>query len=379
MIQSLETHAEPRAEARRGAILYDFLHCQGGAERLTLDLLADFPNAELWVGYRDRRWFPDPGSLGNRLHDLHLPARFIGGRTLLGALGFRFLTRPLASYDWALFSGSVAVEGVHQRPQGRNLYYCHTVPRFAYDLQQDYAQRLPPLARPVFGVVAASMRYRYQKALAKMDLVIANSENIRTRLQRYLGQDARVIHPPCDTQQQRWLGQSDYYLSTARLEGYKRVDLLIEAFRQLPSQRLIVASGGSDEQRLRRLAQDAPNIQFTGWLDDQRLRESIGHCIATLYVAKDEDFGMSPVESMAAGKPVIGVAEGGLLETIRDGETGLLIQPPPKVETIIKAVRQLSPARARAMRPACEQRAQDFTKAAFSAQMQQAVSEVAHA
>lgn len=362
-----------------GAILYDYLHCQGGAEQLTLDLLATFPDADLWVGYRDRRWFPDQRLQDARLRNLHLPARFPGGRTLLGLLGFRLATRALVSYDWALFSGSVTVEGVHQRPQGRNLYYCHTVPRFAYDLQQDYAQRLPRLARPALSAAAAMMRARYKRALVKMDLIIANSENVRARLQRYLGLDARVIHPPCDVSGHRWQGQGDYYLSTARLEPYKRVDLLIEAFRRLPEHPLCIASGGSDEHRLRRLAEGARNIRFTGWLDAAGLRHLIGHCIATLYVAKDEDFGMSPVESMAAGKPVIGVAEGGLLETLRHDETGLLIPPPPRVEQIIDAIRSLTPARALRMRAACEQQAERFTKATFARRMREAVAEIGHA
>ncbi|WP_338035805.1 glycosyltransferase [Halochromatium roseum] len=375
----LATQPPPLASISRGAILYDFLHCQGGAEQLTLDLLEGFPDADLWVGYRDQHWFSDQRLQGIRLHDLKLPARFPGGRTLLGLLGFRFRTSALARYDWALFSGSVAVEAVHQRPRGYNLYYCHTVPRFAYDLQQDYTSRLPRAARPALSLAAAGMRHRYQKALNRMDLIIANSENIRRRLQRYLGLDARVIHPPCDLSRHRWQGQQSYYLSTARLEPYKRVDLLVEAFRQLPDLQLVVASGGSEQQRLQRLAKDAPNIRFTGWLEAGALSQLVGQCIGTLYIAKDEDFGMSPVESMAAGKPVIGVAEGGLLETLKDGETGYLIQPPLNVAKLIASVRSLSPQRALQMRTACEQRAQQFSKARFTARMRDALAEVVDA
>jgi glycosyltransferase involved in cell wall biosynthesis len=360
----------------QGAILYDFLHCQGGAEQLTLDLLDTFPGADLWVGYRDPRWFPDQRLAGKGLHDLRLPARFPGGRTLLGLLGFRFATRRLRHSPWAIFSGSTTVEAVHHRPQGHNLYYCHTLPRFAYDLRAYYEARLPLWARPALRAAAAVMRHRYRKALGKMDLVIANSENVRGRLQRYLGQEARVIHPPCDVQGFGWQGQAGYYLSTARLEPYKRVDLLIEAFRHLPQHPLRIASGGSDAPRLQRLAAGASNITFTGWLDAQAMRELVGNCIATLYIAEDEDFGMSPVESMAAGKPVIGVAEGGLLETVIDGTTGLLIAPRPDPGTIIQAVRALDAERARALRPACERRAQAFTKAAFAERMRQAVAEV---
>ncbi len=366
----------PLAGHEHGVILYDFLHCRGGAEQLTLDLLDTFPGADLWIGYRDRRWFPDACLANRRLRSLRLPARFLGGRTLLGLLGFRCATRRIRDYPWAIFSGSTALEAVHHRRRGRNLYYCHTLPRFAYDLRAYYEARLPRWARPALRAVAAMMRYRYEQALGKMDLVIANSENVRGRLQRYLGQEARVIHPPCDVHGFGWRGQADYYLSTARLEPYKRVDLLIEAFRHLPRHRLRIASGGSDERRLRRLAAGADNIRFTGWLDAGALRDQVGNCIATLYIAEDEDFGMSPVESMAAGKPVIGVAEGGLLETVIDGTTGLLIAPRPDPDKIVHAVRALSAERASTMREACERRALDFTKAAFAEQMRQAVAEV---
>lgn len=366
----------PLAGHGHGVILYDFLHCRGGAEQLTLDLLDIFPDADLWVGYRDRRWFPDHCLADKRLRSLRLPARFPGGRTLLGLLGFRCATRRIRNYPWAIFSGSTTAEAVHHRRQGHNLYYCHTLPRFAYDLRAYYEARLPPWARPALRAVAALMRHRYRKALGKMDLIIANSENVRGRLRRYLGQDARVIHPPCDVQGFGWRGQADYYLSTARLEPYKRVDLLIEAFRHLPQHQLRIASGGSDERRLRRLAAGAANISFTGWLDERALRDLVGNCIATLYIAEDEDFGMSPVESMAAGKPVIGVAEGGLLETVIAGTTGLLIAPRPDADQLIRAVRALSAERAGTMRDACEQRARDFTKAAFAEQIRQAVAEV---
>ena len=207
-----------------------------------------------------------------------------------------------------------------------------------------------------------------------MDLIIANSENVRKRLAQFVGVAAQVIHPPCDVDGHRWLGQRDYYLSTARLEPLKRVELLIEAFRRMPDLRLVVASGGSEEKRLRALAADADNIEFTGWLDRAQLRTLIGHCIATLYIPRDEDFGMSPVESLAAGKPVIGVAEGGLLETVADGQSGQLIAGEPTIDDIIAAVRGMSPGRAASMRALCEQRATAFSEQRFLQQIGQVIS-----
>ncbi|NBC47654.1 MAG: glycosyltransferase [Gammaproteobacteria bacterium] len=360
----------------RGIILYDYLHCLGGAEQLTLTLMRAFPQSHLCVGYRDERLFPPAMIDAERLYDLRLPARFRGGRTLLGLLGFRFQTGFLGDYDWALFSGSVALEAVHQRPGALNLYYCHTLPRFAYDLESYYAASLPAWLRPALHVAAGLTRLRYARAIAQMDHLFVNSENIRQRLARYLGMQAQVVHPPCDLDHYVWKGQESYYLSTARLEPYKRIDRLIAAFRRLPDRTLVIGSGGSDVQRLKQLAAGADNIHFTGWLPDEALRSLVGRCIATLYVAQDEDFGMSPVESMAAGKPVIGVAEGGLLETVLDGITGYLIAE-PSPEAICEAVQRLGPKQARAMRADCEARALEFGTDRFVAAISDVISRLA--
>lgn len=370
---------------RAGLVLYDFLHCLGGAEKVTLTLMEAFPAAELCIGYRNADAFPldPPGSGGpldpKRLRDLRIAPRFRGARTLLGGLAFRTRTRFLRRYDWAIFSGSVAVEGVYQRLAGRNIYYCHTLPRFAYDLRSYYRDRTPAVVRPALHLASAITRWRYPRALARMDRIVANSETVRVRLARFLGVEAQVIHPPCDVAGFQWLGQDGYYLSMARLEPYKRVDLIIKAFLGLPERRLVIASTGSDEQRLRALAGDAPNIAFVGRLDDASLRDLTGRCIATLYLARDEDFGMAPVESMAAGKPVIGVAEGGLLETVVHGHTGLLIDATPSPAQVCGAIAWLSPERARQMRAACEERARLFSVEQFVTAMRAVVDGLLHA
>ena len=202
-----------------------------------------------------------------------------------------------------------------------------------------------------------------------MDVIVANSTNVQRRIKHYLGKDAKVVYPPADTQRFSWRGQHGYYLSTARLDRLKRVELVIRAFMQMPTKRLIVASGGSETERLRKIAVGAPNIGFTGWVSDRRLRSLLGGAIATLYVPRDEDFGMSPVESMAAGKPVIAAGSGGLQETVVDGETGTLLPADPSVDDIVEAVEELPPHRALAMRAACEARSQEFSTETFLSRM----------
>ncbi|WP_204353717.1 glycosyltransferase [Salinisphaera orenii] len=345
-----------------GVIAYDFLFCRGGAEEVTLALARGLEGLDVCVGFRDLVVFPDEALGGIRVRPLGRPPSlaFRAWRTLSGLHAFRHRAGFLADYDWAVFSGSNAPVAVHHRPAGRNLYYCHTLPRFAYDLFDWYLAALPAWQRPAFRLLARYVRREYERALGRMDRVIANSANVQDRLWRYLGIDAEVVHPPVDTAGFRWREQGGYFLSTARLEPYKRVDRIIEAFRCMPERELVVASGGSDEPRLRRLAAGAANIRFAGWQSDEGLRELVGNALATVYVAKDEDFGMSPVESMAAGKPVVAAAEGGLLETVVDGETGVLVPADPAPEDLIVAVERLTPEVALGTRPVCENRAEAF-------------------
>jgi glycosyltransferase involved in cell wall biosynthesis len=150
--------------------------------------------------------------------------------------------------------------------------------------------------------------------------------------------------------------------------------LIIKAFLKMPHKRLIIASGGTELKKLQKLAKNASNIHFTGWLDDAQLTDLLGHAIATLYLPTDEDFGMSPIESMAAGKPVIGVAEGGLLETIIPEQTGILLPPPLTLEAICEAVEAMTPHHALSMRKNCEAQAQRFRIEVFSKKMRQLLS-----
>lgn len=362
----------------RGIVLYDYLHCRGGAEQVTLELARGFPGTEICVSTRDHDVFSDAMLGGIRCIDLthrNIP-RFRAGRIIECLYLFSRRLGFLNSYDWATFSGSFALLAVANRAASTNIYYCHTLPRLAYDLKDYYLATLPWWQRPAFNLLTRYIRKRYESALTQMNVLIANSQNVRRRLQRYVGRDAVVIHPPCDTEGFRWIDQGDYYLSTSRLEPYKRVDRVVSAFRNMPDKKLVVTSGGSDDARVRRIANGAANISFTGWVDDGQLKQLVGRAIATVYVPKDEDFGMSPVESMAAGKPVIGVADGGLLETVVSGITGLLIASECTEGDIIAAVRKLTPAVALEMRSACEQRAIPFSRERFLFQMRELIESV---
>ncbi|ABA57263.1 Glycosyl transferase, group 1 [Nitrosococcus oceani ATCC 19707] len=353
-------------------LLHDFFEIRGGGERLVL-LLCQELGLDIGFGFWQETSYGREVLEGLRVFDLAVNSRLIGWRTLKHIKAFENKTSFLSRYHTVIYSGVVAPLAVRNHQNGLNLFYCHTPPRFIYDKKAFFLAQIPSWQRPALQFLIDYLQPRYEAAVAEMDIIIANSENVKNRIHHYLGKPSTVIYPPCDVERFTWAGQDDYYLSTARLDFLKGVDLIIKAFLQMSDKRLIIASSGPEFDRLRRLAGGAENITFTGLVDEDRLNQLIGHCIATLYVPKDEDFGMSPVESMAAGKPVIGAAGGGLLETIVDGETGLLVGPEPSPEDIIAAVRALTPRRALEMRQACEMQARKFDKKVFLEKMREAL------
>lgn len=348
----------------RGLVLYDSLLVRGGAERVTL-LTARALHAELCVGFRQRSAFPDDELHSIRIHDLGAATRIVPWRYIKLSRAFMRSASLLTGFDWALFSGACAPLALRRGAARRNLYYCHALPSFAYDLEDFYLSRIPGPSRPMLRALNAWLRPRYEDALARMDTRIANSAATRDTLREFTGLDSTVVHPPVDVDAFAWQEAGTYYLSTARLEPHKRVDLVIDAFRQLPDKQLVVAGWGSAGPALRRQAQDLDNVRFAGWVEERGMRDLLGACIASIYLGKREPFGMSPVESMASGKPVIGVAEGGLLETVVDGETGILLPPEPDVDEVTDAVLRMTLERALAMRAACEQRAAAYSRDAY--------------
>jgi glycosyltransferase involved in cell wall biosynthesis len=352
----------PGATARN-VVLHDHFSFFGGGERVALALQTTL-RADLLTGFihgEHTRELLAERLAGIRTVATPMPVPLL--RVSYLAAAFRHL--DLRGYRAGVFAGMAAPFALLGRPPPLSVIYCHTPPRYIYDQREHFQERIPRALRPLGDLLLRDIERGYRQALQRADLVVANSRNIQQRLRDFLGTASEVIYPPVPTRSLRWLSPGEYYLSTARLDGLKRVDRIIDAFSQMPDKRLIVVSGGREERRLRERASNAANIAFTGWVSDARLRELIGRCIATIYVPTDEDFGISPVESMAAGKPVIGVREGGLRETVLHERTGWLLDPRLEIGDLIAAVRACTAERARPMRAACERQAQLFSDEVF--------------
>lgn len=347
----------------------------GGAERVTLTLAKALPDFELVVNriYADA----EPLLVGVNAKIFQLGNRYTRWLTRIpeAMFNFRFRAYCVAPASLVVYSGFYAPLSVHRQKSGLRVYYCHTLPRFAYDLYGLSRADLPWATRWAFGLFSAALRWQYSRAISRMDVVLVNSENVRKRLKHYLNIEARIVYPPVETYNFKWQSDEGYYLSVARLTKNKRVDIVVQAFVRMPERRLVVLSGGPELGRLRAMANGASNIEFHGWQTEDALRNWIARAHAAIYLPIDEDFGMSPVECMAAGKPVIGVAEGGLLETIVHGETGVLMDGPPTIEKLMQAVDELESLSPLSMRIPCEARAAKFGEAVFIQIMKQILGE----
>jgi glycosyltransferase involved in cell wall biosynthesis len=366
---------EAQRKQARNVVLHDHFSFLGGGERVALSLQKAL-RADLLTGF---------------VHGEHTKALLAGRLSGIGVtaarlplplvrvkyLAARFRRLDLRQYCVGIFSGSAAPFALLGGRPPVSLIYCHTPPRYVFDQREYFQRRIPRPLRPFVNLMLRDLERGYRDALQRADLIVANSRTIQQRLREFLGMDSEIIHPPVRTRELRWLAPGDYYLSTARLDPLKRVDRIVDAFLEMPDQRLVVASGGRDEARLRKRARNAPNILFTGWVGDAELCELLGRCIATLYTPIDEDFGISPVESMAAGKPVIGVREGGLRETVLDGRTGWLLDPGFEPGDVAAAVRACTVERAGSMRAACERQSLLFSEEVFESSLLTIVNRLA--
>jgi glycosyltransferase involved in cell wall biosynthesis len=349
-------------------IIHDLFQIMGGGERLVRTLCEDLP-ADLLTAHIGQTTF-DLSALPIEVTNLDALSNIHGIKTWSLARAFRN-NRPATRHRNYLYSGVASPLAITHREDANNVFYCHTPPRFVYDKRQAFEADMGPLKRLAFNWLINWFQPQYEQAVNNMDVLLTNSEYVKARIRDALQLDAQVVYPPCDTDHFKWQAQGDYYLSLARHDPLKRIDAIIRAFLQMPDKKLVVASGGQQTDELKKLAGNADNIHFTGWLTEPAMLKLLGGCLATIYVPLDEDFGMTPVESMAAGKPVIASNHGGLLETMLDKQTGFLVDSSDLPTHIITAVSRLSASVAAGMRAACEQRANDFSRQSFSQKIKQ--------
>ena len=310
------------------ALVHDYLNQMGGAERVVMAFHEIFPDAPIYTSIYDpqrvdpafqkmdiRTSFMQKFPLVTKHHQPYLPF-----------YPFAMESLDLRGYDLVLSSSSAFAKGVITRPETMHICYCHTPMRWCWNYDE-YVEReqLGKIARSILPFFITGLRTWDQSSSMRVDHFIANSPVVAERIRKYYRRDAVVIPPPVDASRFSFdptAQPEDYFLIVSRLIPYKRIDLAIAACNklQLP---LIIIGNGRDLERLKKMA--GPTIRFLGRLSDEEVLYYYAHCRALLFPG-EEDFGITPLEAQASGRPVIAYGAGGALASVIDGVTGVFFK-----------------------------------------------------
>lgn len=309
-------------------LVHDYLNQRGGAERVVLELATMFPNAPLYTSlYRRESTFPEFARLDVRttfLDRIPVDRRF---RTLFAMYPAAFRSLGVIDAGLVISSSSGWAHTVRTSPRAFHAVYCYTPARWLYGEYPGGAHRL---IAPLVG----AFRRIDVCAARRADLYIAISEVVRERIRQRYGRDAPVVYPPVDVDRFTPKPRGDRLLVVSRLLAYKRVDVVVDAATRAGLGLDVVGTGPALSDLRRRAG---PTVRFLGRLPDSEITELFERCRA-FCLPGAEDFGITPVEANAAGKPVVAFAGGGALETIEDGVTGVFFAE-HSVEALLGALR----------------------------------------
>jgi glycosyltransferase involved in cell wall biosynthesis len=350
----------------RIAVIHDWLTGMRGGEQVLEAILELYPQAELFTLFH----FPgttSPAIESRTIHTSSLQRMASGAsdyRTLLPLFPRAIREFDLSGFDLVISSSHAVAKGVNAQGK-KHICYCHTPMRYIWDRFDDYFPRSKPLRRLAVSLIAKRLRKWDVKAAAGVTQFVANSNFVKDRIRQFYGRDAVVIHPFVNDDffaaplvEER----GDYHVVVSALVPYKRVDLAMGTGRNL-----VVIGGGPLLDELR--ARAAPNVRLLGHVSRETVIEQVSRA-RSLILPGIEDFGITPLEAMAAGTPVVALGAGGVLDSVVPGATGVFFAD-ASVESLGRA---LDEAEARSWdRAAIRAHAARFTRAAFQEQFRQVV------
>ena len=324
----------------RVALVHYWLVGQRGGEKVLEALCRMFPDADIFT------LFYEPEAVSPFLRSRKIHASFLNPfrkiyRSLLPLMPVALESFDLHDYDLVISSESGPAKGVITSATARHICYCHTPMRYLWELSSDYRRSAGNFGtRAFFSLFANYLRLWDYSSAARVDTFLANSRNVRRRIWKTWRRRARVVYPPVAVDSFCHGSPRDYYLIVSELVFYKRLDDAVRAFAQ-SGRKLKIVGDGPEYKSLKRLA--SGNIEFCGRAPDQELRGLYSHASA-LIVPGEEDFGITMVEALASGKPVIAFARGGAVEIL--GNAGGILYDEPGVESVRDAVAQFETAEA---------------------------------
>jgi glycosyltransferase involved in cell wall biosynthesis len=373
----------------RVAVVHEWLDTYAGSERVVEQLLAIWPDADL---YAVCDFLPpaERGFLRGRpvrtTFIQRLPFARRHFRLCLPLMPLAIEQLDLSGYDLVVSSSHAVAKGVLTGPGQLHVSYIHSPMRYAWDLQHQYLRR-SGTGRGIKGALTRLLLHRLRvwdrSSAAGVDVLVANSSYIAERIRKAWRRESLVVHPPVD------LGafesppdgeaapRGDHYVVASRLVPYKRVDLVVEAFRAMPGRRLLVLGDGPEMKRIAEAAEGAPNIELRGRVPQPELVETIRTARAFVFAA-EEDFGIAMVEAQACGTPVIAFGKGGARDILRGpshpAPTGLFFaeQSAASIVAAVERFEALSPAIAAAD---CQANARRFSRERFRDAMRRVVAQ----
>jgi glycosyltransferase involved in cell wall biosynthesis len=328
--------------SRRFAVVHEWLLDYAGSERVVREILQVVPQADLFVlidrpDEELRAAMPRRARGTTFLQRLPRPRQWLRYYVPLMPLAVR--QHDLSAYDVVISSSHAVAKGVRTHKGQRHLSYVHTPMRYAWDLRDEYL-RAAGLERGPLGWAARFTLERLRRwdvrSAAGVDVFLANSAHVAGRIRRSYGREAEVLYPPVDVAAfPLRAAKEEFYLTVSRLEPYKRIDLLVEAFSRDAKRRLVVVGDGSEMRRLR--AGAAPNVAFTGRLPTAQVVDYMQRARAFLF-AGIEDFGIVMAEAQACGTPLVAFGRGGAAEIARP-DTGVLFDA-QSADAVLDALRR---------------------------------------
>lgn len=326
------------------ALVHDFFVAEGGGEQVALELAGLMPDADVHTS------FFNADRYGGRLDLARVrtwPLQRVFGpterfRSLLPLYPAWFGNLDLRAYDLVVSSSIAFTHAVRTRPGAVHVSYVYTPMRYAWNLDAYLRQSSWSVPARIGARTATPLLRRWDRATAgRPDVLVAISATVQERIRRCWSRESEVLYPPVDVADITPSARDDgFYLVAARMLAYRRLDHAVEACTRL-GRELVVVGDGPERARLHALA--GPRVRFLGRVDRPTLLDLFGSCHAYL-VPGEEDFGIAPVEAMAAGKPVVALRAGGVAETVIDGVTGVLYDRPgsPSMAAAIEHLETLS-------------------------------------
>lgn len=319
------------------ALIHDWFISIGGAEKVTKEIYFLLNNPHIYTLISNKLILEklniNPNNVKAIFRDKPLIQKIY--KILFPLYPILIEQIDLSTYDILISSSHFVAKGILRKSNQIHICYCHTPPRYLWDLYFTYKNSLPLTLKLPFSIFAHYLRMWDYYSSQRVDYFIANSKYVAKRIKKFYGKDATVIYPPVDVDKFKVISnKEDYFVTASRLVKYKNVDLIVKAFTKLRNKKLIVIGEGEEMKRLKKIA--TKNVEFLGFVADKELEYYLSHAKAFIYAA-EEDFGLLPVEAQACGTPVIAYGKGGVLESVVENKTGIFYYK-LTVDDIIQAI-----------------------------------------